>query len=349
MEVTAGQRLIDQGLLPSSFREKESESTGSVVNKWKAAVAKEARAIKESRDPKLRREQQLASKEAGISKADEALRSKGVTPEDFWISEPGLAETSFTERTGKKIAIPEGSQVGAVAREIDTPEGGMYRQIAGSRGTGTVYMPPEAAKKFAESRADEENRAIQYQQALADAGKARVARELTEGAASTATRQGWEGDKAALAEGKQIQREAGKRISRINRQLRQAGRYRQKWEGEAPTMSADQYQNLLDEKALLGETLAQREDLKGKGITRLGKEADIARKLKAVEQRNIMAAELERARSATQYGIPATQQQWDTFAPISDILTNYYNSIIAGGLNYGLGLPTSPANSGQPK
>lgn len=340
LKATASRVLIDRGVRPSSLRTSDSESTEDVVGKWNAAVAAEAQAIKESRDPKLRRKQQLASKEANISKADEALKSKGIAPEDFWISEPGLEEKSFTERTGKKIGIPEEAQVGAVSRELNTPEGGMYRQIAGSQGTGTVYFPPEAAKAIAGRRADEESRAIKYQQALAAAGKARVARDQERGQKVKEKFAQWEADKKAFEEGKQLQSYARRRISRINRALREDNRFQQRWErgaGYGTPMSAEQYNALLDEKAMLQNTLARREGLKDKEITGLGRQAEKDRQARIAQAENIRRSNEARV-AAAQYGVTSTQQQAQVADPFRAAIDQYYNSAFSD-FNVGFGIP----------
>lgn len=334
---------MDQGLRPSSFRGSESESTGDVIGKWNAAVAAEAQAIKESRDPKRERERQLAQRTAGKAGADEALKKAGVTPEDFWTSEEGLTKTSFTERTGKKIDIPEEAQVGAMSREMETPEGGLVRQAVGPYGFASVKYTPEGAAKLAQQRATEEDRAIRYGTALAEAKKIGKQRELERGEKVAAKFAKWEADREALAEGKAIQAESRKRLSRINRALRQDARYRQKWErgaGDTAPMSAEQYMAYMDEKAKLEADVAAREGLgeKNKKITKLGYDARAERAKQIVERNRLRQAALEAAESyAAQTRSAQAQAQAQASSPFISATEDYFKTIY-GDTDFGYGL-----------
>lgn len=346
----AASRMIEKGMRPSSLRTSESESVKDVVGKWNAAVAQEAQAIKESRDPKLRRKEQLTQRESAKAKAEKEFKKSGAksdteTPESFWSDEPGLARTTYTERTGRKMEMPEGMAVGAVSREAATPDEGMIRQIAGSAGFGSTKMDKKAAEALAKRREEASKVTLDGQEwdkplALAEmrrrGNELRMQREKAAGAESIAKREGWEADKRAFAEGQQIQREARKRLTRVNRALRGTpdfDEYGKRTAGYGDTMSADEFNALLEEQAALKNTLAARETLKNKGITRLGVQAEVGRRNRAQEAEQIRQANLDR--------ILAAQTLASSYDP-----SNPYNVLAeqawrAGlNLNGGFGLPS---------
>jgi len=346
----AASRMIEKGMRPSSLRTSESESAKDVAGKWNAAVAKEAQAIKESRDPKLRRKEQLTQRESAKAKADASLRKSGLTPEDFWSEEPGMARTSFTERTGKKVQMPKGTEVAVQSREVDTPEGGKVRQIAGPAGYGSIKMDKKAADALAKRREKEEQKAFALAAMRERGTKLRMEREKREGAASIAKRESWEADKRAFAEGQQIQREARKRLTRVNRALRGAPDFDQygRTAGYGQGASADEFNALLEEQSMLKNIVNRRETLRDKGITDIGRQAEATRQARIAEAENIRLANEARA-LASGYGISGIQNQTSVVNPYISSMDEFYKNIfqnISGG--YGVpGLSYPQGSSGS--
>ena len=290
-KLEASKVFTKKNIKPSDFRRSASESTKDVIGRYYAALDQEAQAIKESRDPKREKARQLKERETSMSKADEALKKEGLNPQDFWVSEPGLTKKSFTERTGKKIAIPEESQVGAVSREIETPEGGAVRQIAGQYGYGSTRLTPKGVADLEASRNKEFALAAMRERGA----KLRMDRENAAGAASTAKRQQWESDKQAYAEGQQLQREANKRLAQIRRAETLQGRAVRA--GSAKPYTSEEFMAMQDQKAMLQSVVDKREGLNKKEITGLGYQAEANRRKAAEEQQRIREAAVTGAAS----------------------------------------------------
>jgi hypothetical protein len=321
---------------PSDFRRSRDEPDEDVVKRYYAALDQEAQAIKESRDPKREKKRQLKEREASMSKADKALKKEGVNPQDFWVSEPGLTKKSFTERTGKKIAIPEESRVGAVSREIETPEGGAVRQIAGQYGYGSTRLTPKGVADLEASRNKEFALAAMRERG----GVLRMEREKREGAASTAKRQQWESDKQAYAEGVQLQREANKRLTQIRRAETLQGRAVRA--GSAAPYSSEQFIAMQDEKAVLQNIINAREGMgtekSKKEITEAGYDARARRRNLAAEQARLAQSDKQRSaaydieaeskRNLAKYYDPnssAVDQFWRTYFESEDYKPFTYN------------------------
>jgi hypothetical protein len=339
----AANRLIEQGLPPSSFRGSESESAKDVAGKWNAAVAQEAQAIKESRDPNLRRKEQLTQRESAKAKADAELKKSGLTPQDMWSDEPGMARTTYTERTGKKMEMPKGTEVEAVSREMQTPEGGLVRQIAGPAGFGSIKMSKEAADKLAQQREKEERQAFAVAAMREKGAQLRMDREKKAGEASLAKRESWEAEKRAFAEGQQIQREARRRLTKVNRALRGASDFERsgrRGEGYGSTLSAEEFNALLEEQAALKNTIAERNTLKDKGLTNLGRQAEINRRKRAAEAEQIREATLARVLAAQN-----ESKVYDPANPYNLAMLDLYRSTF--DLTGGFGLPGVPYPAGK--
>jgi hypothetical protein len=331
---------------PSDFRRSRDEPDEDVVKRYYAALDQEAQAIKESRDPKREKKRQLKEREASMSKADEALKKEGVNPQDFWVSEPGLTRKSFTERTGKKIAIPEESRVGAVSREIETPrnihapEGGAVRQIAGQYGYGSTRLTPKGVADLEASRNKEFALAAMRERG----GVLRMEREKREGAASTAKRQQWESDKQAYAEGVQLQRDANKQLAQIRRADTLHGRAVRA--GRAAPYTPEQYMAIQDEKAMMQNIIGKKEGLDKKAITELGYAARSNRRKLAEEQQSIREAAVTGASSYLDQERRA-QDIIRSMAPFTSTMNDEWLSSLFSGVASGFGGFGVPAPTGN--
>lgn len=317
LEMTATQRLIESGRPPSKYKS---------MDEWKAAVRSEASAIKESRDPKREKKRQLEERGASKSKADEILKKEGLDPQEFWASEPGLTKKSFTERTGKKVALPKESRTEAVSRMVETPEGGAVRQIAGAYGYGSTKLSPEGKAKFEAAKEKEQALAAMRERG----GILRMEREKREGAASTAKRQQWESDKQAYAEGVQLQRDANKQLAQIRKA--EINRGRAVRAGLAAPYTPEEFIARQDEKAALQRIINAREGMgtekSKKEITEAGYDADARRRNLAAEQARLKRSDQQRSvafdieaeskRNLAKYYDPvssATDEFWRTHFP----------------------------------
>ena len=332
------------------------KSVKEKVANYYAEGERRGQLIKESRDPKLQRGKQLSQRESAKAKAERELEKSGakpdaLTPESLWSDEPGMARTTFTERTGKKVEMPKGTEVGAVSREVQTPEGGLVRQIAGPAGFGSIKMSKEAADRLAKQRDREERQALAVAGMREKGAKIRANLEKQAGEASIAKRESWEVDKRAFAEGQQIQREARRRLTRVNRALRGApdfDRTGRRSEGYGTTLSNEEFNNLLEEQAMLKNIINRRETLKEKGITDIGRQAEANRQAQITEAENIRRANEARA-LASGYGVSGVQAQREALDPYYSAMEEFYKSMftnISGGYGIpGLSYPQGPSGS----
>lgn len=316
-ESEAFRTFEEKGITIPTFRKPGEESLMPAYKRYKAAIKEEGKAIKESRDPKLEKEKQLKAREASFSKADEALKKEGLNPQDFWASEPGLSKKSFTDRTGKKIAIPEKSRVEAMSREIETPDGGAVRQIAGLYGYGSTKLSPEGVAKLQAQR----DREFTFASNVERAKQLRAEREKAAGAAATAKLEKWESDKQAYAEGQQVQRDANKQLALIRRA--EINRGRAVRAGTAAPFTPEQYIAMQDEKAALQNTINAREGLNKKGITEAGYDARARRRQQVAEQAALREAEIQKAKSASTAASTSSSTA-PIYDPYSDSINKYY-------------------------
>lgn len=198
------------------------------------------------------------------TKADEALEKAGVTAESYWAEDP--------------------MKTGSFVREARTPEGNVITQRIGPEGYSSVSMPESEADAMAQQRqerqAAEEDSFLKSEAAKTEIEKKRAkateARGEREGQMAAELFASWDVRKQDLAEGKKLQKDLRRRLTAINRALREDNPFKQRSErggGYGKAMSIAEFNDLLDQKAMIEEDLARRESGFSKGITGLGREA----------------------------------------------------------------------------
>jgi hypothetical protein len=146
-------------------------------------------------------------------------------------------------------------------------------------------------KQLAEQKAKEQDVAIKLDQFRASAGKdvqkKREDREKRDGAKAQDLFASWDADKAARVEGELYQKDARRRLSQVRRALLR---------GE--NLTAEQFNELIDEEAGLSVDLEQRDQGFSKGVTGLGRSREATRAARKAAADRIRASELARAAAA---------------------------------------------------
>jgi hypothetical protein len=126
-----------------------------------------------------------------------------------------------------------------------------------------------------------------YELAGKSAKKTSKEREEREGARAKDLFASWDADKAARVEGERYQKDANRRLSQVRRALRK---------GE--DLSAEQFNELMDEEALLQGVVGRREQGFSKEVTALGRGLETNRRRRKGEGEQLRAAALRRALAA---------------------------------------------------
>jgi hypothetical protein len=119
------------------------------------------------------------------------------------------------------------------------------------------------------------------------AGKAAKKTEEREGARAKDLFASWDADKAARVEGERYQKDANRRLSQVRRALRK---------GE--NLTAEQFNELLDEEAELRVDIERRDQGFSKGVTGLGRSREAGRAARKATADQLRAAALRRALAA---------------------------------------------------
>lgn len=116
--------------------------------------------------------------------------------------------------------------------------------------------------------------------------KDKVAKEKAEGLRAQDLFASWEAEKQATIEGQEVQRDARKRLTDVNRQLRKGG------------LTAEQFTALTDEKAGLQSAVSRQNKGFDKQVTELGRQAEKARRKRKEEFEKLRESALTRAGAA---------------------------------------------------
>jgi hypothetical protein len=244
--------------------------------------------------------------------ADEALQKAGITAETYWEEDP--------------------MKTGSFIREATTPEGNVISQRIGAEGLSSTTTPSGEASTMAAQRKEAQEKG-EAEAIRAGIGKskiekkraaARAERALIKGQETADTFAQWDADKRYKKEGEQLQTSARRRLVSINRALsedrasvpldqRRGGRF-------TGGLSAEEYNNYLDEKAELQGILDTRD------TTALGREAEAARVKNIESVKRLGAANLAQA-EAQAFGVSAARNQMASFSPydkvMGDLLSSY--------------------------
>ena len=148
----------------------------------------------------------------------------------------------------------------------------------------------DSREKIAQQKAEEGDAAFKLAQFRASADKnvqdKRKEKEKSEGTRAKDLFASWDADKAARAEGERYQKDARRRLAQVRRGLRNED------------LTATQFNELMDEEALLQGVIGLRDQGFTKGVTRLGLDLEKNRLTREGESKQLRAAALRRALAA---------------------------------------------------
>ena len=240
-----------------------------------------------------KREQQETERR---TEADEALKAKGITAESYWSEDP-TKKDSFV-------------------REVITPEGDVITQRTGPEGISSVTAP-----RMVEQRAMDEDAAIKRSAVVGGVEKKRSEAnkegEKREGAKAANLFASWDANKEALAEGIRFKKDAERRLRDVRRML-----------DKGDTLTAEAFNELVDEEALLRGVVGLREEGLSKEVTKLGRDLEKNRRTRKGENEQLRAAALRRALAADTEagGVEKSKAIVNEFnLPFSNILRSFSN------------------------
>ena len=171
-------------------------------------------------------------------------------------------------------------------------------------------------EKIAQQKAEEGDAAFKRLAGYELAGKTAKKREKSEGAKAKDLFASWDADKAARVEGERFQKDANRRLAQVRRGLRNEN------------LTATQFNELMDEEALLQGVIGLRDQGFSKEVTALGRDLEANRRKRKGEGDQLRAAALRRALAADTEagGVEKSKAIVNEFnLPLSNTLRSFSN------------------------